>query len=301
MNKGSSLSRYQEIIGDWEAFRLACARPLPLTIRVNRLRASPQEVHQRLTDKGFLLSRIEWADDLFFIHRDTVSKTIEHWLGMFYIQEAVQTIPVRILDPQPGSQILDMAAAPGGKCTQISSYMRNQGVLIANEPVGKRQPSLMANINRMGVLNATVTSYRGESFPMEIGFDRILLDAPCSAEGTIRKQPALRHGATAATILRLSRLQKRLILHSYDLLKPGGMLVYSTCTFSPEENEAVVSYLLSERRALVDQVSLPFTAHPGINSWNGEEFAPQVKRCVRIYPHDIDSGGGFIACLRKPA
>ncbi len=301
MNKGSTILRYQEIIGDWEAFSLACARPLPVTIRVNTLRASAEEVYRRLTDKGFMLSRIKWADDLFLVHQGTVSKTIEHWLGMFYIQEAVQTIPVRILDPQPGNQILDMAAAPGGKCTQIASYMHNHGALIANEPVGKRQPSLMANINRMGVLNATVTSYRGESFPMHIGFDRILLDAPCSAEGTIRKEPALRHGATAATVLRLSRLQKRLIQRSYDLLKPGGVLVYSTCTFAPEENEAVVSYLLSKRKVLVDQVSLPFDAHTGINGWNGQKFASEVQRCVRIYPNDVDSGGAFIARLRKPA
>jgi NOL1/NOP2/sun family putative RNA methylase len=300
MKKGSSLSRYKGIISDFKAFSLACAQPLPLVIRVNTLRTCPEEVYQRLTCKGFVLSQIEWADDLFLVHRGAVSKTIEHWLGMFYIQEAIQTIPVRVLDPHPGEQILDMSAAPGGKCVQIASYMDNKGPLIANEPVGRRQSSLMANINRMGVLNATVTSYRGESFPMKVSFDRILLDAPCSAEGTIRKEPALRHGATEATILRLSRLQRRLILRSYDLLKPGGVLVYSTCTFAPEENEEVVSYLLSERDALVDEISLPFNAHIGIDAWNGRRFAPKVKRCVRIYPHDVDSGGGFIARIRRP-
>jgi NOL1/NOP2/sun family putative RNA methylase len=301
MKKEEKLSRYQEIINDWEAFRSACARPLPVTIRVNTLRASPEEVYLRLTNCGFVVSKIDWADDLFLVNQGKPSKTIEHWLGMFYIQEAVQTVPVRVLDPRPGDQILDIAAAPGGKCTQIASYMHNRGSLIANEPVGKRQPSLMANINRLGVLNATVTSYRGESFPMGVSFDRILLDAPCSAEGTIRKEPSLRDGATKSTVDRLSRLQRRLILRSYDLLKPGGVLVYSTCTFAPEENEAVVSYLLSEREASIDEVSVPFHTHAAVTRWQGQEYALEVERCVRIYPHDIDSGGGFIAFIRKPA
>ena len=301
MKRGRGLTDYRAIIPAWEEFVAACARPLPLTIRVNTLRATPEEVYKRLTAKGFSPSRISWADDLFLVGASRVSKTIEHWLGMFYIQEAVQTLPVRVLDPQPGETILDMAAAPGGKCTHIASCMDNRGPLIANEPVGKRQPSLMANINRLGVLNATVTSYRGESFPMHTRFDRVLLDAPCSAEGTLRKEPSLRNGATESTITRLFRLQRRLIVRSYDLLKPGGTLVYSTCTFAPEENEGTVSYLLSERDAILEPITLPFDAEAGVRSWNGEEYAPEVSRCVRIYPHHIDSGGGFIARIRRPA
>ncbi|HHR86327.1 MAG TPA: RsmB/NOP family class I SAM-dependent RNA methyltransferase [Candidatus Acetothermia bacterium] len=301
MSKRSGLERYREIITDWDEFIAACVRPLPLTIRVNTLQASPDEVHSRLMSKGFSLTPISWADNLFHADTASVSKTIEHWLGLFYIQEAVQTLPVRALDPQPGETILDMAAAPGGKCTHIASMMENRGPLVANEPVGKRQPSLMANINRLGVLNATVTAYRGESFPMHARFDRILLDAPCSAEGTLRKESSLRDGATGSAIARLSRLQRRLILRAYDLLKPEGTLVYSTCTFAPEENEGTVSYLLSERDALLEQVKLPLTAAAGITTWNGEEYAPEISRCVRIYPHHVDSGGGFIARLRKPA
>jgi len=301
MKEGRGLAGYRAIISDWDEFLAACARPLPLTIRINTLRATSEEVYKRLTGKGFSLSPIAWADALFTVDSARVSKTIEHWLGMFYIQEAVQTLPVCVLDPQPGETILDMAAAPGGKCTHIASRMRNRGPLIANEPVGKRQPALMGNINRLGVLNASVTSYRGESFPMHTHFDRVLLDAPCSAEGTIRKEPSLRDGATESTIARLSRLQRRLILRAYDLLKPGGTLVYSTCTFAPEENEGTVSYLLSERDALLGTIALPFSASEGITGWNGEEYASEVSRCVRIYPHHIDSGGGFIAHIRRPA
>ena len=301
MTRANRLDRYRAIIPDWGEFIAACVRPLPLTIRINTLRTTSEKVYERLTSKGFSLSPIDWADDLFLVDTPRVSKTVEHWLGMFYIQEAVQTLPVRILDPQPDETILDMAAAPGGKCTHIASRMHNRGALIANEPVGKRQPSLMANINRLGVLNATVTSYRGESFPMHTRFDRVLLDAPCSAEGTLRKESTLSDGATGSAIARLSRLQRRLILRAYDLLKPGGTLVYSTCTFAPEENEGTVSHLLSERDAVLEPITLPFEAEAGVRSWNNEEYAPEVARCVRIYPHHIDSGGGFIARLRKPA
>ena len=300
MKQREGIARYREIIPDWEEFIAACSRPLPLTIRINTLRASADDVYDRLTRKGFSLVPVPWSEELFTVETPRVSRTIEHWLGMFYIQEAVQTLPVRVLDPQPGETILDMAAAPGGKCTHIASRMSNRGPLVANEPVGKRQPSLMANINRLGVLNATVTSYRGESFPMHTRFDRILLDAPCSAEGTLRKESTLRDGATGSAIARLARLQKRLILRAYDILKPGGILVYSTCTFAPEENEGTVSHLLSQRDALLERFDLPFNAACGVKEWNGEEYAPEVSHCARIYPHHIDNGGGFIARLRKP-
>jgi len=301
MKQREGITRYQEIIPDWEEFTTACSRPLPLTIRVNTLRTSPDDVYARLTGKGFALTPVAWSDELFVVETPRVSRTIEHWLGMFYIQEAVQTLPVYALDPQPGETILDMAAAPGGKCTHIASRMQNHGALIANEPVGKRQPSLMANINRLGVLNTTVTSYRGESFPMHTRFDRVLLDAPCSAEGTLRKESTLSDGATGSAIARLSRLQRRLILRAYDLLKPGGTLVYSTCTFAPEENEGTISHLLAERDALLEGLDLPFSAACGVTEWSGVEYPPDLSRCARIYPHHIDSGGGFIARLRKPA
>jgi len=219
---------------------------------------------------------------------------------MFYVQEAVQVLPVRLLDPQPGERVLDLCAAPGGKCTQIAALMRNKGLLVANEPNGRRQQALLANLNRLGVLNATVTGYRGEMFPLQVRFDRVLVDAPCSGEGTLRKKESPGTGASPGTIRRLSAIQRRLILHGYDLLRPGGTLVYSTCTFAPEENEAVVSTLLTERDAEIEPVTLPFPASPGLNAWQGLTFPEEVTGCVRIYPQHLDSGGGFIARFRKP-
>ena len=135
---------------------------------------------------------------------------------------------------------------------------------------------------------------------MHTSFDRILLDAPCSGEGTLRKEHALFAGATRQTIARLSNLQKRLIVRAYDLLRPGGTLVYSTCTFAPEENEAVVAHLLRERDARLLPAALPVTGHPGLDAWELERYPDVLRNARRFYPHDLDSGGGFLAQIEHP-
>lgn len=297
----TGLSRYREIVPNWDAFLAACARPLPTTLRTNPLRATREQLVSRLAAQGIDCRPLPWADDLLETEQGTIGRTIEHWLGCFYVQEAVQTLPVRALDPRPGERVLDLCAAPGGKTTQIAARMENRGGLVANEPSGRRQPSLLTNLNRLGVLNATVTAYRGESFPLRSTFDRVLVDAPCSAEGTLRKESSLKDGATPHTIERLAALQRRLILRGYDLLRPGGRLVYSTCTFAPEENEAVVSHLLAARPARIEPVALPVPSSPGLIHWETADYPRELAGCARIYPHQIDSGGAFLACIARPA
>jgi NOL1/NOP2/sun family putative RNA methylase len=295
------LARYQEIIPDWEGFLTACSRPLPTVLRVNPLKTTRNRLAARLAEQGIDPSVLPWADDLLETEHAAVGRTMEHWLGLFYIQEAVQTLPVRALGPRPGERILDLCAAPGGKTTQIASQMGNRGVLVANEPSGRRHPALLANVNRLGILNTVITAYRGESFPLRTAFDRVLVDAPCSAEGTLRKEPSLRDGAAPRTIARLAAVQRRLITRGYDLLRPGGRLVYSTCTFAPEENEAVVAHLLAARPARVEPFQMPTTASPGLTRWAGAVYPREIGGCKRIYPHQINSGGGFIACITRPA
>jgi NOL1/NOP2/sun family putative RNA methylase len=296
---GDLLPRYRGIVPDWEQFAEACHRPLPATVRANTLRIGPEELRERLLLKGIPASRVPWERTLLRVDRP-VGNTIEHWLGLLYIQEAVQLLPALALDPKPGDAVLDLCAAPGGKATQIAARMHGEGPLVANEPSGRRQQALLANVNRLGVLNATITAYRGESFPLRTRFDKILVDAPCSAEGTLRKEPSLRGGASKAAIARLAKLQKRLIARAYDLLRPGGVLVYSTCTFAPEENESVASHLLDARDALLTPLSLPFDASPGLTEWDGKTFPSEVRGCARVYPHQIDSGGGFLARFERP-
>lgn len=292
------IERYRPIILDWERFIAASLRPLPYVIRVNTLKTGPERLARRLRSQGIGAEQLPWEPTLIRLDRPP-GRLIEHWLGLFYVQEAVQALPVLALDPRPGETILDMCAAPGGKTTQIAARMENRGSVVANEPSGRRQQGLLANVNRLGVLNATITDYRGESFPIRARFDRILIDAPCSAEGTLRKTPSRRERGSVPTIRRLARLQKRLIVRAYDILRPGGILVYSTCTFAPEENEAVVAHLLNERDCLIFPISPPFPAAPGLSEWDGELFGPEMEGCVRIYPHHIDSGGGFIARIER--
>ncbi|MBU0595784.1 RsmB/NOP family class I SAM-dependent RNA methyltransferase [Candidatus Bipolaricaulota bacterium] len=292
------LERYRSIIADWDAFAAACERPLPTVLRANTLRIDPGTLEQRLRRQGIEAERSSWHDLLFTVDRP-VGNSIEHWLGLFYVQEAVQVLPVLALAPQSGETVLDLCAAPGGKTTQLAARMENRGTLIANEPSGRRQMALLANINRLGLLNTLITSYRGESFPLHSSFDRVLLDAPCSAEGTLRKERSVIDGATPQTVQRLSRLQKHLILRAFNLLRPGGTLVYSTCTFDPEENESVVAHLLCERDARLLSVDLPIPVHPGLTAWDGEEFPDELRHARRIYPQDLDSGGGFLARIER--
>ncbi len=293
------LPRYRGIVPEWDRLVDACNRPLPTVARTNTLRTTPQALRERLAQQGIAAEQLPWQDTLFRVGRP-VGNTVEHWLGLLYVQESVQALPVIALDPQPGEAVLDLCASPGGKTTQIAAHMDGIGPLVANEPSGRRHPPLLANINRLGVLNASITAYRGESFPLTARFDRVLVDAPCSGEGTLRKAPSLRSGAQTGTIARLAKLQKRLIVRAYDLLRHGGVLVYSTCTFAPEENEAVAAHLLASRDARLTPLELPIDVSPGLTSWQAMSFPEDVRRCARTYPHQLDSGGGFAARFERP-
>lgn len=296
-----AMERYREIIPEWDLFLKAIERPLPPTIRANTIKISPEELRERLEKKGAKVIPSEWCDVLMEVHgKRSLGNTIEHWLGLYYVQEASSILPVIALDPKPGERILDMCAAPGGKATYIAAEMKNKGVLVANEPSADRIRGLTANIYRMGAFVAMVTQYDGTSFPKGMEFDKILLDVPCSCEGTARKEPWLKKGASQRYILKISSLQKRLIMKAVDLLRPGGILVYSTCTFAPEENEDVVAYVMSRREDLfLEEVVLPVDCSRGITGWYGKEYGDEMKKCARIYPHQLDSGGGFIARIRK--
>jgi len=298
---GVRLERYREIVPDWEAFLAACSRPLPTTIRAQTTRIRPEALAARLADRGLPSRAIAWAPGFLDVSGSGVGKTIEHWMGFFYVQEIVQALPVLALDPQPGEAVLDLCAAPGGKATHAADRMSHRGLLVANEPNGRRAQALLANLNRMGTTNVAVTEYAGESFPLGQSFDRVLVDAPCSAEGTLRREGTLRQGAYPTVTRRMGALQRRLILRAYELVRPGGVLVYSTCTFAPEENEAVVSFLLGERDASPEPIGLPIAASPGLREWGESRFSEGVEQGVRVYPHQLDSGGGFLARFRKPS
>ncbi|MCX6094454.1 MAG: RsmB/NOP family class I SAM-dependent RNA methyltransferase [Candidatus Bipolaricaulota bacterium] len=296
----TGLERYRPLIPDWDEFLAACKRPLSTDLRTNTLRINPDDLRDRLLGKGIRVEPFAWEPTYFRTTR-TVGATVEHWAGLFYLQEVVQSVPVAALDPQPGELVLDLCAAPGGKATDIAARMRNRGCLVANEPNGRRQQALLANVNRIGAWNIAISEYRGQDFPIGDGFDRVLVDAPCSAEGTLRKEPSLRGGALPSAIRRLAGIQQMLILRAFDLLRVGGRLVYSTCTFAPEENEAIVAYLLERRRARVLPISASFPHASGVTAWGDTAYPSEVSDCVRIYPHHLDSGGGFVARIERLA
>ena len=214
-------------------------------------------------------------------------------------------IPPLILDPQPGETVLDIAAAPGSKTTQMSAMMKNKGLLIANDLSLSRVRGLIGNIDRMGCLNVAVCRTDGIILAKRLAgkCDRVLVDAPCSSEGTMRKSREALVRWSLKGIENFSRVQKGLITAGYRALKPNGRMVYSTCTIAPEENEAVVTYLLKcFPEAEILTTGLPgLLTRPALREWGKESFPEPVALSRRILPQDNNTEAFFVALIRKPA
>lgn len=296
------VERYSNIIPDFDKFLSVLQTPLKQCFRVNTLKATRQEVLAYF--KNINIESIPWCDIAYRVmDAVNIGETEVHKKGLIYIQESVSMLPALILNPEPDDKILDMTAAPGSKTTQISAMMHNQGLIVANDISRKRINALKDNLEQMDVLNTQViikpAQKLGYIYPEY--FDKVLLDAPCSLEGTIRNTPVVLKNWKEYTIKRLSRMQKGLINSAYKALKPSGVLVYSTCTFAPEENEAVVNYLFKKYSNLIcEPITIPnIISHQGLVKWRKQEFNEQIINAVRIYPHDNDTEGFFIAKIRK--
>ncbi|WP_375753977.1 16S rRNA (cytosine(1407)-C(5))-methyltransferase RsmF [Vibrio sp. HN007] len=301
------LSQIQEIMPshlNMDEFIDACKRPLRRSIRVNTLKISVQEFKVRAAEKGWQLSPVPWCDTGFWIERDENDKTplgntIEHMSGLFYIQEASSMMPVTALlfgQEEPLETVLDVAAAPGSKTTQIAAAMENQGALVANEFSASRIKGLYSNIQRCGVKNVALTNFDGRVFGgwLPEQFDAILLDAPCSGEGTIRKDPDAMNNWSKASINEIAETQKDLIESAFHALKPGGVLVYSTCTLNLEENQQVCHHIKQKFGDKIEFERLD-------NLFPNAEEAVTEDGFLHIYPQIFDSEGFFVARLRKIA
>jgi NOL1/NOP2/sun family putative RNA methylase len=225
-------------------------------------------------------------------------------LGYYYIQEIASMMPVLVLNPKSNESVLDLAAAPGSKTTQIACMMNNQGVLIANEVSLGRVSILSTNLQRCAVTNSLVIRQTGESLckklvDLDFKLDKILADVPCSGEGTIRSSPKTTQMFSENLINNLSNTQKYLAINALKALKVNGTLVYSTCTHAPEENEAIISHLLENYPVEIQEIILPLKTRPGITKWKNEVYNKDVKKCARIYPQDNNTEGFFIAYLKK--
>ena len=297
--------RHRIILGDdYENFAKILRKLLPASFRINTLKVDRDEMLKRFESYGWNLKQVPfYKDGVIFEGRKplVLGNTVEHFLGYIYIQETASMIPPVVLDPQEDEVILDMAAAPGSKTTQIAQMMNNNGALIANEKILPRLASLRTNIQRCGVTNAVITWMDGKAFREKgLKFDKILLDAPCTGTGAIMKSPKTLKTWSVDASKMSSNIQKQLLQSAVECLKEDGTLVYSTCSLEPEENEENIDWAIRKLGVKVEKIKIEgFKTRSGITSWDGDELDPQVSNCVRIYPQDNNSEGFFVSKLKK--
>ncbi len=299
--------RYEKLLGlEVEAFLDALLRPLKPSLRLNTLKGDPEEIRAGLEERGLELTPVPWCPWGYWIENldeeEALGNYLEHFLGEFYVQEASSMVPVEVADVKPGMRILDIAAAPGSKTTHAAQRMENTGAVVANDVSVHRIKALTYNLDRLGVVNCLVTTMDGRRFGRLLPgfFQVVLVDAPCSAEGTVRKSFRAWHNWRHGSYRRLAETQKALLISAFKATEPGGVVVYSTCTFAPEENEGVLTHLLDNYPCHLEEISLPgLNGAPGLSSWEGEVYNPQVERAIRIYPHRNEVGGFFVARIRK--
>lgn len=302
--KPKFVERYSKLT-NWEEFKRISLTFLRRSIRVNTLKISAKELKKRL-EKDWTLKKIPWCKEGFWIEhtkkeRRDIGNLIEHSLGYFYTQEAASMIPPIILNPKPDDVVLDIAASPGSKTTQIAQYMQNKGILIANDYTIERMKPLSINLQRCGVTNTIITLMEGQWFKRSgIEFDKVLVDAPCSGTGTIRKSLKTISIWNPDMVRRIAITQKQLIETGFNLLKENGTLVYSTCSLEPEENEDVVNFLLNEyENAKLEEIKLNLKNSPAISEFENKKYSEEIKKCLRIWPQDNDTEGFFVARIRK--
>ncbi len=293
------VTRMETMLGDeFPLFLKHYDEPREYGLRVNTLKISCREFEAICP---FPIQRIPWIPNGYF-YPPNVRPSLHPYYqaGLYYLQEPSAMTPAACLPVTPGEAVLDLCAAPGGKATQLAASLQGQGILAANDISASRARALLRNLELFGAPNIFVTSEKperlAERFPEY--FHKILLDAPCSGEGMFRKDENLIRDWSLEKSERLSQIQKDLILDAARMLRPGGMLLYSTCTFAPAEDEGVISWLLENRP---DMSLLPLPSYPGFScgvpAWG--QGNPDLTRCVRIWPHKMRGEGHFLALLVK--
>lgn len=307
MDPSLTFERYRDIVDDWPAFLDALHRPLPTCIWTNRLRARPADLVESMARDSLSLQPLPWYEGAFLLP-DTVQpgNRIEFITGLYHVQEEVSLIPPALMSLRGGLRVLDLCAAPGNKTAQIAVAMGNSGTVVANDINHHRHRAVKRTIDRLGLANVVMTTYNGTNLPVDVGlFDRVLADVPCSCEGTTRKHPSSLTHLGAEFSSRLVSRQAALLEKAFQVCKPGGCVVYSTCTFSPEENEGVVQALLDEvgpSRVELKPITIEgLRFSPGLTAWGARAFSSTMTRALRIWPHQNDTGGFFVAVLHKKA
>ena len=284
-------------------FIAACQRPLRRSIRVNTLKISVADFLALVSPYHWQLTPVPWCEEGFWIEREDeaslpLGSTAEHLSGLFYIQEASSMLPVAALfaDGNAPERVMDVAAAPGSKTTQIAARMANRGAILANEFSASRVKVLHANISRCGIQNVALTHFDGRVFGAALpeAFDAILLDAPCSGEGVVRKDPDALKNWSVESNLDIASTQRELIDSAFHALRPGGTLVYSTCTLNRDENEEVCLWLKAQYPDAVEFLPLN-------DLFASAEDAITPEGFLHVFPQIYDCEGFFVAHLRKTA
>jgi NOL1/NOP2/sun family putative RNA methylase len=303
MNILESFQKYKTIIPDFNQFEASLLEISPVYIRANQIKISCSELEKKLADKGINFQRVEHFPGVYQIESEnSIGDYLFHHLGYFYIQNLSSLLPPLALNVTKSDKVIDLCAAPGGKTCYLAELMENNGVLVANELSSNRMRALKGNLSRLGIMNTLTVNYRAQDFPMQHKFNKILLDGPCSAEGTYRGKDRLEvywkndEGFKKG----LYGTQRKIILRAFDLLADGGEMVYSTCTYNPHENEGCVQYLLNNREGVkIEPLDLPFNLSSGITEYEGESFHPDMKNAMRVYPHQMNTGGFFLVKISK--
>ena len=294
--------KYKWILGDQEVliFLDSCKTRLTKSLIINTLKAKDASF---LKEQGLNLEKVKYLDNAYFV-RSLVSglgNTIEQNIGLFQMQEISSMRPAFVLDPKETDIVLDMTAAPGNKTGILAQIMKNKGLIIANDVDKTRIKTLKFTLKRLGVRNTIITCRDATKINFNFKFDKILLDAPCSCEGMIRKKPDSLKTWSYKEVNSKSNLQKKLIANAFSLLKPNGVLVYSTCTLSPEENEEVIDFLLKKNKnAKVQETRITgLNYDEGLTKYKHKNFDNELKKAIRIWPHKSGIEGFFICKIRK--
>lgn len=295
---------YQDIMPDQENWNDIIDKPLPTAFWVNTLKISPEKLVEYLRQDNITLKKIPWHPYAF--RCDEPTKLGVHWTflaGLLQIQEEVSMLPGLILDPKPGETVLDMCAAPGNKTAQFSVQMNNQGTLIANDRNYGRMRALGQISKRLGLMNISTTIGDATGFPrLNHHFDKVLVDAPCGCEGTFRKSANKKVLPNEKNSQSLANMQLAILKRAVGLCKPGGRIIYSTCTFSPQENEWVIDQILKDPKSELKIIPIKlagFKSSPGITQWKDERYSAEVTKTLRVWPHQNNTGGFYVALIEK--
>ncbi|MDO4296200.1 MAG: RsmB/NOP family class I SAM-dependent RNA methyltransferase [bacterium] len=287
-------AKMRELLGEEEAeaYFAAFKQKGKQGLRVNRLKLSPQELKERLQEP---LSPLPYLPDGFCYEGSaTLSKHPYYYAGLYYLQEPSAMTPAFFLSAKPGDKVLDLCAAPGGKSTALGAALKGEGLLFANDISNSRAKALLKNIELAGISNACVSSETPEKLASHFPnfFDKILVDAPCSGEGMFRKDPDLISAWEQRGPERYVPIQREILRYAERMLKPGGILLYSTCTFDKEEDEGNVQYLLD---------TCPNLSLKPLPLFAGARTGFGLSGCLRLFPHRIVGEGHFLACFQKAA